>query len=393
MLKKLLALPNDDKRKTLFVALLVSLVCSIFVSIAAVSLKPQQLMNKDLDRKQNILKIAGLIKMDDKPSAEKIEELFQHIEIRLVDLKTGDYVSDIDAASYDQRKVASDPQQNQLIPAEQDIAGIKRRAPYASVYLLKKADQLDRVILPIHGYGLWSTLYGFIALEADANTVVGLGFYEHAETPGLGGEVDNPQWRALWTGKSIYNEQGDVAIRVMKGRADANSPQAAYQVDGLSGATLTSRGVENMLHYWLSEQGFAAYLAKVRAGQSTVVVNPVEQAKPVQQESTKKTVPIAPPITSPITQPTSPVVPKTETLLAPNTVAEPPSPVTPIRPVTQPVIVPTPVQQTPPQIQMQTQKAAPMVTPPEPVQEPLLPDLPEAPRPPQQPAAPQGGQL
>ena len=393
MLKKLLALPNDDKRKTLFVALLVSLVCSIFVSIAAVSLKPQQLINKDLDRKQNILKIAGLIKMDDKPSAEKIDELFQHIEIRLVDLKTGDYVSGIDAASYDQRKVASDPQQNQLIPAKQDIAGIKRRAPYASVYLLKKADQLDRVILPIHGYGLWSTLYGFIALEADANTVVGLGFYEHAETPGLGGEVDNPQWRALWTGKSIYNEQGDVTIRVMKGRVDANSPQAAYQVDGLSGATLTSRGVENMLHYWLSEQGFAAYLAKVRAGQSTVVVNPVEQAKPVQQESANNTAPIAPPIalpiTSPITQPTSSVVPKTETLLAPNTVAEPSAP------VTQPVIVPTPVQQTPPQIQTQTQtqKAAPMVTSPEPVQEPSLPDLPEAPHPPQQPAAPQGGQL
>lgn len=393
MLKKLFALPNDDKRKTLFIALLVSLVCSIFVSIAAVSLKPLQLMNKDLDRKQNILKIAGLINMDEKPSAEKIEELFQHIEIRLVDLKTGDYVTDIDAATYDQRKVASDPQQNQLIPAEQDIAGIKRRAPYALVYLLKKADQLDRVILPIHGYGLWSTLYGFIALEADANTVVGLGFYEHAETPGLGGEVDNPQWRALWTGKSIYNEQGNVAIRVMKGRADANSPQAAYQVDGLSGATLTSRGVENMLHYWLSEQGFAAYLAKVRAGQGNVVINPVEQASPVQQESANKTAPKIVPKTAPIAQPTvqpsSPVVPKTETLVAPNIAAEPPTPVT--QPITPSVVVPIPLQQTQPQIQ--TQKAAPMVTPPEPVQEPLSPDLPEAPRPPQQPAAPQGGQL
>ncbi|HHC75075.1 MAG TPA: Na(+)-translocating NADH-quinone reductase subunit C [Thiothrix sp.] len=378
-LKKLLALPNDDKRKTLLMALLVSLVCSIFVSIAAVSLKPLQLMNKDLDRKQNILKIAGLIKLDEKPSAEKIEALFQHIEIRLVDLKTGDYVTDIDAATYDQRKVASDPQQNQLIPAEQDIAGIKRRAPYALVYLLKKADKLDRVILPIHGYGLWSTLYGFIALEADANTVVGLGFYEHAETPGLGGEVDNPQWRALWTGKSIYNEQGNVAIRVMKGHVDANSPQAAYQVDGLSGATLTSRGVENMLHYWLSEQGFAAYLAKVRAEQSKVVANPVEPVSPVPQESANKTAPIA----QPTTQSTSPVVPKTETLVAPNPVAEPPMP------ITQPVLMPTPLQQTQPQ----TQKAAPIVTPPEPVQEPSSPDLPQAPHPPQQPVVPQGGQL
>lgn len=264
MIKKMLALPNDDKRKTLFVALMISLVCSILVSVSAVSLKPLQLANKDLDRKQNILKIAGLLSVDAKASSEQVDQLFENIEPKVVDLKTGDYVTDIDVAAYDQRKASSDPAQSSVIPAAKDIASIKRRPHYASVYLMKKEGQLESIILPISGYGLWSTLHGFIALTADTKTVVGLGFYEHAETPGLGGEVDNPSWRAIWSGKEVYNDKGELAIRVLKGAVDPNNPLAKYQIDGLSGATLTSRGIENMLLYWLGEQGFAGYLNKIR---------------------------------------------------------------------------------------------------------------------------------
>lgn len=269
MIKKILALPNDDKRKTLFVALMISLLCSVMVSVAAVSLKPLQLANKDLDRKQNILKIAGLMKMDEKASSEEVDKLFESIEAKIVNLKTGEYVTDIDSATYDQRKAVSDPNLSSVIPSGKDIASIKRRPHYASVYLMKKQGKLESVILPISGYGLWSTLHGFIALTADTKTVVGLGFYEHAETPGLGGEVDNPSWRAIWSGKEIYNEKGELAIRVLKSAVDPNNPLAKHQVDGLSGATLTSRGVENMLLYWLGEQGFAGYLNKIRQeGQS-----------------------------------------------------------------------------------------------------------------------------
>ena len=119
--------------------------------------------------------------------------------------------------------------------------------------------------MPIKGYGLWSTLHGFLALESDLKTVVGLGYYEHAETPGLGGEVDNPSWKAKWVGKEVFGDNNEIMIKVVKGAVDSASPKAKYQMDGLSGATLTSRGVENMLQYWLSDQGFGPYFDKVRA--------------------------------------------------------------------------------------------------------------------------------
>ena len=103
---------------------------------------------------------------------------------------------------------------------------------------------------------------GFLVLEADANTVFGLQFYEHAETPGLGGEVDNPSWRAKWAGKLVYSTQGIPNIEVVRGHVTSKGHSARHQVDGLAGATLTSRGVTNLLQYWLSEQGFGPIFAE-----------------------------------------------------------------------------------------------------------------------------------
>jgi Na+-transporting NADH:ubiquinone oxidoreductase subunit C len=108
-------------------------------------------------------------------------------------------------------------------------------------------------------------LYGFVALESDANTIAGLGFYEHGETPGLGGEVDNPRWKALWEGKRAYRD-GQVAINVAKGAVNPQSSGANWQVDGLSGATLTSRGVSNLVQFWLGAEGFQPYLTNLRGG-------------------------------------------------------------------------------------------------------------------------------
>jgi Na+-transporting NADH:ubiquinone oxidoreductase subunit C len=260
MIKDLLALPNDSKKKTLFVALATCLVCSVLVSAAAVALKPMQEENKAFDKKRNILEIAGLME-----PGKSVDELFKQIETRIVDVNTGEYVTDVDVDAYDQRKASSDPAQSEAVPKQYDVASIKRRAKYASVYLVMDGENVKSYILPIKGYGLWSTLYGFLALESDAKTVVGLGYYEHAETPGLGGEVDNPNWKAKWIGKEVYDDNGQVKIDVVKGAVDPASADAVHQVDGLSGATLTSRGVSNMLHYWLSDQGFAPYLNKVRA--------------------------------------------------------------------------------------------------------------------------------
>lgn len=251
---------NDSTKKTLIVALALCLVCSVVVSGAAVILKPMQAGNKALDRKVNILEVAGL--MEEGGNVDQIFE--ERVETRIVDLETGEYTDTVDPATYDQRKASKDPELGEPVPPDLDIASIKSQAKYAPVYLIHEGDTLKTVILPVHGYGLWSTLYGFLALESDTKTVRGLKFYEHAETPGLGGEVDNPSWRAQWHGKVVYDDQWQPDIQIIKGTVDTSKPDAVHQVDGLAGATLTSRGVMHLVQYWLSDHGFGPYLAKLR---------------------------------------------------------------------------------------------------------------------------------
>lgn len=261
-LKDFLALPNDSQKKTIGVALALCLACSVLVSGAAVVLKPIQEQNKALDKKKNILAIAGL-----QEDGKSVDEIFDaKVEARVVDLATGEYVDSVDASTFDANAAAADPAQNVVLTKEQDIASIKRRAKYATVYLVKEGDQLKKVILPVHGYGLWSTMYGFLALGEDVNTVVGFGFYAHGETPGLGGEVDNPNWKAQWPNKQIFDKDGNVAIKLMKGGVNPSSAGAINQVDGLSGATLTSDGVTRLLQYWLGDHGFGNYMKKLRSG-------------------------------------------------------------------------------------------------------------------------------
>lgn len=255
----------------LLVALLLSIFFSVVVSSAAVLLKPVQVKNQNLDMKANILAAAGL--MEKGASAAEIEEAFDQFEVRLVELNTGEYVDPKslglkDAMSYDQYKAASKPATSIDLSGEQDIADIKRRANIAKVFLYKKDGEIERIVLPVHGYGLWSTLYGFLALEDDANTIAGLGFYQHAETPGLGGEVDNPMWKAKWPGKEVYDDEDmDPEIRLVKGGVDPTKPNTEHKVDGLSGATLTSRGVTNLLQFWMGDMGFAPYLKNLRQGE------------------------------------------------------------------------------------------------------------------------------
>lgn len=251
---------NDSVGGIVRVALTLCVVCSVVVSTAAVMLKPAQEANKDLDRKRNILAAGGMLE-----EGKSVDELFERIEARYVDLRSGEF-TDAVPAGYDQRAASKDPALSTDIA--DDPAKVGRRADYAEVYLVNgEGDQLDKIILPVRGYGLWSTLYGFIALESDANTIAGLGFYEHGETPGLGGEVDNPRWKALWPGKQVYRE-GEVEIALLKGSVDRDSPNADWQVDGLSGATLTSRGVTNLLEFWLGDQGFGPFLNNLKSGEA-----------------------------------------------------------------------------------------------------------------------------
>ena len=266
---------NESVGKTLLVAFLVCVVCGVVVATAAVSLRPVQNENKLIDKRMNILLAAGMY-----DASQDVNEQFKSIERKFVDIESGDYVEMPE--SYDQRTAAKDPAQSERLSGDVDIAGIKNQAEVAEVYLARGDNgELSRIILPVHGYGLWSTLYGFLALEPDANTVAGLGFYEHGETPGLGGEVDNPKWKALWEGKKLYGDQGEVEIQVIKGTVESNTPNAEHKVDGLAGATLTSKGVSNLLRFWVGENGFGPYLKRMRQGGGDVaeVTDAVESSE------------------------------------------------------------------------------------------------------------------
>ncbi len=248
---------NDSIKKTLFVVIALSLVCSIIVSTAAVVLKPKQQANAVLDQQTKILEVAGVDLEGDIPALYA-----ENIEPRLVDFATGDFV-DGDASAYDQRQSAKDPAQSIKLTGEQDAAKIIRRANTGVVYLVKEGAETTKVIIPVHGNGLWSMMYAFVAIETDGNTVSGLTYYEQGETPGLGGEIENPTWRAQFVGKKLFDENHKPAIEIVKGGAPEGSE---HGVDGLSGATLTAVGVQHTFDFWLGDMGFGPFLAKVRDG-------------------------------------------------------------------------------------------------------------------------------
>ncbi len=257
-IRRFLDLPVDSPAKTIFVAVTLCLVASMAVSAIAVSLRPIQEINKLRDKQVNILQVAGVYQDGDDVTAA-----FSAFEPKVLDLATGEFTDKFDPQTFDDRAAASDPATS--VALSDDPAGIGRKGEYATVYLLRDdAGAIDKVILPIHGYGLWSTLYGFIALEANGEDIYGLQFYEHGETPGLGAEVDNPRWKALWQGKKLFDDDGQLAITVSK---TAPAQGEDYHVDALSGATLTSNGVDNLVRFWMGEAGYGAFLDNLRAGE------------------------------------------------------------------------------------------------------------------------------
>lgn len=256
---RIAALPNDSVGKMLLVTIILSLVCSVLVASAAVFLKPLQLRNVELARKARILEVAGLME-----PGRPIKELFEGVQARLVDLETGSFSDAFDPNSFDQQVAARDPALSEAVPPWEDIAGIRRKSRYAPVYLIESDGRIEQIILPVHGYGLWSTMYGFLALSGDTQEVLGLIFYQHAETPGLGGEIENPRWLEGWTGKQVYGPDGEVRLQVVRGSVDPDSEAANWSIDGISGATLTANGVSNMVQFWLGEQGFGPFLARLR---------------------------------------------------------------------------------------------------------------------------------
>lgn len=251
-----------DALKTIGFAAAVCVVCSIFVASSAVALKDRQEENRVLDLRSKVLLVADLAEPGTALDREVVNQRFEeNLTATVVTLESGER-TDVDPLTFNQRAATQDPDLSEVAPA--NPAKVSRVPDQALIYELVEDGDVQRLILPVQGYGLWSTLYGFVALSGDLETIQGITFYEHGETAGLGGEVDNPRWQALWPGRKAFDDSWEPQIEVIKG--NAGPPDAdPYRVDGLAGATLTSRGVTNLLHFWLGENGFGPFLDRYRA--------------------------------------------------------------------------------------------------------------------------------
>ena len=254
----------DSPRYTVLFAGAVSVACAALVAVAAVSLRERQEANAQAYRQKNVLLAASLAKPDESlGDAEVARRFAERVVVRAIDLASGELVPEdrLDVRNYDARKARNDPKLSRAAPPNE--ARVSRLPTYQTVYLVKGAAAVEQVVLPIEGMGMWGMVYGFIALDRDGNTVRGLTFYEQKETPGLGGEISNPRWQALWVGRKAYDKAWEPKLTVIKGRAGPPE-QDPNRVDGLSGATITSNGVSHLMRFWLSRDGYAPYLARVR---------------------------------------------------------------------------------------------------------------------------------
>ena len=255
-----LSLPNDNPYKTIAVTLIVAFVSSVLVSASAVLLKPQQIANREADRRQHVEQIIQqLPDFDGEVSGpNKLT-----VTARVVNLKTGEFDLSLDPQLYVQRSAVRDPEQSIEIPLQDDVASLKRRAKYAVVYEVAREENVQLIVLQVSGHGFGGTIYGYLGLTEAANTVAGLTFYDHRETPGIGSMIDSPSWKRQWRGKKVWQD-GVLMLGVGPTRVMKETPEAAYQVDALTGATWTGMGVTNLLHFWLGDYGFGPYLRNFR---------------------------------------------------------------------------------------------------------------------------------
>ena len=253
---------EPSARHTVTFTTLICVAFSLVVSGVSVGLRERQEENRRLYRIKNVLAVAGLTRPGEKLSRQEIVRRFEvGLEPRIVNLASGRYVDGADPMGFEPRRAAADPERSRIVP--ENRARVRRVPDQSLVFLLKQDGEVAGIVLPVEGYGLWSTLYGYLALDADARTIRGITFYDHGETDGLGGEIDNPRWKSLWPGRLAFDESWRPGVRVVKGRAGPPA-EDPYRVDGLSGATLTSNGVTNLIHFWLGENGFGPYLSEHR---------------------------------------------------------------------------------------------------------------------------------
>ena len=255
---------RDSPKNALLAVLVTALVCSSLVSAAVVLLRPIQLNNQLLEQSRNIMKLTGLLTEGVELDDDEMLGLYKSVDRRIVNISDAVFDEAIDPNIFNKRKAVNDPELGMQIPAGMDLASLGRRSRFAPVYIVWKDGELERVILPVQGAGMWSMLYGYIALEPDLNTIAGMTFYEQNETPGLGDQITHVHWLEQWQGRRVYDEQGKLRFRVSEGVVAAGSATSSFEVDAMSGATVTGKAVTSLMHYWFGPHGYQELLAQLR---------------------------------------------------------------------------------------------------------------------------------
>ncbi|MFT5171032.1 MAG: Na+-transporting NADH:ubiquinone oxidoreductase subunit C [Candidatus Marinamargulisbacteria bacterium] len=206
----------SSSTKSFVFAAVLCLVCGLLLTGASEGLRERQGENVKLDKQKNILKSLGLLSDSQELTRTEIISLFE----------------------------------SKIKSAQVDASGQFVDHGGAPLYVLREGNQIAGYVVPFEAYGLWSLVKGFISIQGDGETVQGFTVYSHGETPGLGGECEKPWFQDQFRGKKILNRAGEfVSVGVVKGKVSdviAEDDQINY-VDGMSGATITSKGIERDL--------------------------------------------------------------------------------------------------------------------------------------------------
>ncbi|WP_377506972.1 NADH:ubiquinone reductase (Na(+)-transporting) subunit C [Octadecabacter sp. R77987] len=254
--RRLLALPNESRTKTVIVAFLVSAVCAVLVSSATVVLRPIQTANRAAEEQA---RISDLVRGIPGMSA-LLEQSGGTLSTVVIDLDRGRAAQDVTTETLE--AALADQANWSVLDAGDDLAGLGQRPNYAQVFLLREGADISLILLPVAGQGYGGRIDAIVALHGDMNTIAGIAVTQHSETPGLGGRIEDPSWQAGFPGTLMRDDSGDVRFNVARGTATTE-----FEVDGITGATRTSNGVTRMMRFWLGPQGYGPLLDAIGRGE------------------------------------------------------------------------------------------------------------------------------
>ncbi|MFT5789361.1 MAG: Na+-transporting NADH:ubiquinone oxidoreductase subunit C [Shewanella sp.] len=254
-----MAFKKDSFVGTMIFTVTLCLLCSFMITGTSELLKERKLVKKRDELKRNVL-IAADVDIADKDFRAIFDK---DVKPTLVTLDTGEEDTEANVLDFDERMASINPETSRK--PKKDTAKIKSRADQARVFkVFDDNGKLISVVVPIYGKGLWSMIYGYVALQPDFNTIENVVFYEHGETPGIGDFLNDTDWTDKWHGKQVFDAKGKVSFKVVKGGAKAGD---VHGVDAVSGATMTGRGVQRAVQFWFGAEGFEMFFNKLKASE------------------------------------------------------------------------------------------------------------------------------